>query len=233
MLGYTIPRYLTLTRSQRRFSFPPQPSLSPPLDSSESAKLSLTPRRRKRQLTFRQPLDAHRNPPSCWYPHSEHLHNHARFPMLIRVRIQQVHVDLHHAQSGTTPRPRFALFPPPFISLLISRRGRSNDEGETNVARKIGERLTTRVCFTRGWYRSRTISWLRVLDKSFLWICDPLRVNLQQVCFGEYECNRVGERRKCSTGSARKVLAMHHPIFANPGRRSNSLPSPFLHASVR
>lgn len=36
-----------------------------------------------------------------------------------------------------------------------------------------------------------------------------------------------------STGSARKVLAMHHPIFANPGRRNNSLSSPFLHASVR
>lgn len=121
-------------------------TLLAPEFSSNPTKLSLTPRRHKRQLTFRQPLYAHCTPvcprPVCQFllmslavsrrsvstnpatlnlpvqparslsplliSHLEHLHNHARFPMLIRVHAVALSDVANTRRPPSPSKPRHA-----------------------------------------------------------------------------------------------------------------------------
>lgn len=171
-------------RSQRR-SLSRFSTLLAPEFSSNPTKLSLTPRRHKRQLTFRQPLDAHCTPslsvPTVvsycfqsfrfnYYPltfsippllllisHLEHLHNHARFPMLIRVRTGALSnvASTRRPPSPSEPRliPLRLISSPSFHARQEKRTGIEKMK-EVNVAKEAG-----RLCaiMNEGWRSCKII----------------------------------------------------------------------------
>lgn len=169
-------------RSQRR-SLSRFSTLLAPEFSSNPTKLSLTPRRHKRQLTFRQPLDAHCTPslsvPTavsyCFqsfrfnhYPltfsippllllisHLEHLHNHARFPMLIRVRTGALSNVASTRRPPSPSEPRLiplrliSLYPVPVVSRTTRKKNgdRKNEgskcrKGSRKIMRDYERRMT-------------------------------------------------------------------------------------------